>query len=412
VAVPDLVDRRACGVTWRVSARDLDAIAPWLDALGELDSEPGVQEIKRSRYRTVRRLRRAGAPGYILKEYRIPSLRDRLKERWLRSAARTEWSALLRLARLGVSVSRAVAFGRPVDTGREVAAYSILEEIPDVLSVKRHYRTLGPSLDRQCAFTTALGGFVRSFHDIGVTHNDLHAGNILVRTRPTSAEAPFVLIDLQRARIGRVPGARRRAGDLAMLMQAFRGAGRDRIAVRRALLSGYVDGPPRIESRHLSLHSIDKRIARLRERRAASRGRRCLVNSSQYAVERTREARVYHRRDYAFDEVLALAQPDTSPPAQDDVRLCTGHDGVALEVTAYPASVRLFRRSRALEGYVAAHRRHVDDTSLPRPVAAVDVLRGRRKGTSVLIVEWAGESGDHGWSDLATETVSAIIPRS
>jgi tRNA A-37 threonylcarbamoyl transferase component Bud32 len=396
VAVPDLVDRRACGVAWRVLARDLDAIAPWLEALQELDSEPGVEEIKRSRYRTVRRLRRAGSPGYILKEYRVPSLRDKLKERWLRSAARTEWAALLRLAGLGVSVSRAVAFGRPVDTRREVAAYSILEEIPDVLSVKRHYRTLGPSLERQCVFAAAVGAFVRSFHDVGVTHNDLHAGNILVRTQPTSAEAPFVLIDLQRARVGCVPGARRRAGDLAMLMQAFRGAGRERIAVRRSLLSGYVDGPPRLESRHLSLHSIDRRIARLRERRAASRGRRCLVNSTQYAVERTRGARVYHRRDYTCDEVLVLAQPDTCPPAEDDVRLCTGHDGVVLEVTAYPASARLFRRSPALEGYVGAHRRHVDDTSVPRPVAAVDVLRGPRKGTSVLIVERAGEGGTHG----------------
>jgi tRNA A-37 threonylcarbamoyl transferase component Bud32 len=394
VDVPDLVEHQACGVAWHVAAHDLDAVAPWLAALRTLDSAPDVGEIKRSRYRTVRRLRRASPPGYILKEYRVPSLRDRLKERWLRSSAHTEWTALLRLARLGVSVSRPVAFGRPLDTRGEVAAYTIVEEIPEVLPVKRHYLRLGSSPERQGTFAAALGRFVRSFHDAGISHNDLHAGNILVRATPSEAGHPFVLIDLQRVRTGHVPGARRRAADLAMLMQSFRGAGPERIAVRRALLEGYVHGPPRLDSRFLTLGALDERIARLRQRRARSRGRRCLMNSTQYAVERRHDALVYHRRDYPSDEVLAMAQLDAPAPAESHTGSFAGHGGVLLEVRTYPGPARLFRRSQALEGYVAAHCRHVDDRSLPRPVAAINVLRGPRKGTSVLIVEQAAGHRD------------------
>jgi hypothetical protein len=179
-----------------------------------------------------------------------------------------------------------------------------------------------------------------------------------------------------------------------MLMQAFRGASPERVAVRSALLASYADGPPQLESPLLTLDSLDRRIARLRQRRTASRGRRCLVNSTQYAVERRAAAVVYHRRDYTCDEVLALAEIDAPVPAEDCTRLCTGHDGVSLEVTVYPASVRLFRRSRALQGYVGAHRRHVVDRSFPRPIAAINVLRGPRKRTSVLIVERTSEGDE------------------
>ena len=288
----------------------------------------------------------------------------------------------------------AVAFGRPLDRRGDIRAYAVLEAVPDILSLKRHYLALGGDREAQRTFGAVLGRFVRSFHDAGVLHNDLHAGNVLVRTHVPGDGEAFVLIDLQRARIGPVPRAGQRAAELAMLLQTFRGNDEDRVNVRSALLESYLAGPPRIASAHLTLEALDRRIAALRDRRTASRGRRCLVNSTQYAVVRRPEAKVYHRRDYACDEVLAMAELDSPPLSAPHVRSCTGHDGAMLHIYAYPASVRPFGRSRALQGYVAAHRRHVDDKSLPRPVGAVDVLRGPRKGTSLLIVEQAAGRRD------------------
>jgi len=387
VEAPEFVQHRAGGVDWSVCAGDLQTLVPWLDSVTNLESAPGAEAIKRSRTRTVTRLRPASPPSYILKEYRVDSPLDSLKERWVRSAARTEWKTLLGLAGLGVAVSRAVAFGRPTHRTGDIRAYVILEEVPAVRSVKDHYNSLGPSLEAPCAFAADLGRFVRSFHDAGVVHNDLHGGNILVRAEPAADGNRFVLIDLQRTRIGSAASNRSRAVDLAMLGQAFRGAAPDRVAVRTAFLKGYCSGPPRLDSPLLTLESIDARIAKIRATRTRSRGRRCLVDSSKYAIVLRCDVRAYHRRDYDFEAVLALAELDVPPPADVHVRAWDGPGGALLEVRVYPASVRWFRRSRAVEEYVAAHGRHVADKSLPRPVAAIEVLRGPRKGTSVVIEE-------------------------
>ncbi len=130
-----------------------------------------------------------------------------------------------------------------------------------------------PTPARLGASIEAAARAVRSFHDAGGRHADLHVGNLLFREQDGRSEA--LVIDLDKARAGAPPDARRRMRELMRLYRSLvkrgadaevgaRGCARflraycagDR-ALRRALLAGL----PR-ERRRLARHARSFRRAR------------------------------------------------------------------------------------------------------------------------------------------------------
>lgn len=113
--------------------------------------------------------------------------------------------------------------------------------------------------------SAACGRAIRSFHDSGGKHPDLHLGNLLVSA--TAGDA--WVIDLDRAQIGSLPTPRRRARELARLARSIAKLGlRDRFDGRCAQLftSAYTAGAPelaveiaqawRTERWAITLHSL------------------------------------------------------------------------------------------------------------------------------------------------------------
>ncbi len=89
----------------------------------------------------------------------------------------------------------------------------------------------------------AAGRAVKAFHDAGGHHADLHVKNLLLRTRDGAPEA-FV-IDLDKARAGAPPDARRRMRELARLYRSLLKRGLTESigeSGRCAFLDAYLDG--------------------------------------------------------------------------------------------------------------------------------------------------------------------------
>jgi len=65
----------------------------------------------------------------------------------------------------------------------------------------------------------AAGAAVRAFHDVGGSHPDLHAGNLLVRERGDAAEV--IVVDLDAARAGAQLGPAQRMAELMRLYRSL-----------------------------------------------------------------------------------------------------------------------------------------------------------------------------------------------
>jgi hypothetical protein len=93
------------------------------------------------------------------------------------------------------------------------------------------------------AATEAAARAVRRFHDAGGRHEDLHLGNLLLRPRGAGFDA--LVIDLDRARAGAPPPARRRMRELMRLYRSVLKRGLDAQVGRRGcarFLHAYCDG--------------------------------------------------------------------------------------------------------------------------------------------------------------------------
>jgi tRNA A-37 threonylcarbamoyl transferase component Bud32 len=76
-----------------------------------------------------------------------------------------------------------------------------------------------PSQVRLLRAAAAAGRAVRSFHDAGGRHADLHVKNLVFREGDAATEA--WVVDLDKARASRVPGPRRRAVELMRLYRSL-----------------------------------------------------------------------------------------------------------------------------------------------------------------------------------------------
>lgn len=277
---------------------------------------PGAELVKQNRVRTVVRL--PGPDGAIIyvKRFRVLRLGDRLLSLVRASPARREWRALLRLSRAGVPCPVPLFLGEERRLGLlrgSVLATRAVERAAD-LGVRLDAARAAADAPAREALLAALAPLVRALFHAGADHPDLHLGNFLVRD-----ERDLFALDLHscRLRSGPLPAAARRgrlgklAHSLGLFQPPTRAAAEEELAwFARAYAS--VDpelGPA--DALALDLHA---RAARVEATRLASRGRRCLVDSTTFAVDRALLGpRTYRRREASAELVRSLVD---APPLE------------------------------------------------------------------------------------------------
>ncbi len=277
------------------------------------------------------------------------ALRERLKAAIGRSPADRERHFLQALHGAGVPVPAPLAWGR-LAGGDRILVLPFLEGESGAPG-------LAAEPARRRAQLEALGRTVRAVHASGVVHGDLHAGNVLF-----TARGP-VLLDLQHARRGAGPAARRR--DLGELDYSlwFRASLADRLRIRRAATT---------EPDADELRAIGEAARAKAWRHGRSRTRRLLRAGRQAARLRTDAGRGL--RWHAFPETAAaealaahreaLAKGDAGPVLKDDgrsriTRVAAGGRGVLVKEVLPRGPLRVvadaFRGSPAWRAWRGGH---------------------------------------------------------
>lgn len=144
-----------------------------------------LEPVKLSPHRDVHRVRLNGH-DFHLKHYR-PDGRERLRV-WVRQLkARSEYERGLELLRRGVPTLEPLAWGAD-----GLHSYLITRTLPNAVTLLEWLEMrLSPQLPER------LGRFLAQCHAVGVRHDDLHPGNLLV-----TPDLGLFLIDLHMVRLG------------------------------------------------------------------------------------------------------------------------------------------------------------------------------------------------------------------
>jgi tRNA A-37 threonylcarbamoyl transferase component Bud32 len=230
-----------------------------------LAGSPPVQEFADHQRRKVVRLRTDPGVDVVVKRFlpqrRLQRLIGAGRRLLAMSGAQREWRALSRLRSAGASVPEPLALAKLHDGG-ELLVVSFVPGRPlaDALA--------DPAPERR-RLLNAVGDQVALLHSCRIVHRDLHIGNFIVDSHGLP-----VLLDFQRARRSRSPGARYRdigALDFSLAQASVSLA--DRLRLRTAAL-----GISDLSERHarLTLTRVGAASLKRAERHYRSRTRRCL----------------------------------------------------------------------------------------------------------------------------------------
>ena len=220
------------------------------------------ETVKESSIRAVRRVVPPGGPALYLKLFRERGVGAAVRRLVADRAAR-EYAVLDHLRRAGVTAAEPVACGT-----HDGSSFLITREIPKASVLKD--LLVDADQGRRKRLVDALGRFVRSVHDSGVRHDDLHLGNVLV------SGTGFFLVDVHRAAIRPNLTKPERIEGLAFLVLSLRTL--VSAADQRRFLNAYWGERP---SKSLLL---DLRLAfrKARERYSEDRTRRCLSSGREF----------------------------------------------------------------------------------------------------------------------------------
>ena len=310
----------------------------------------------------------------LLKVHRVRSLGERLLSCVRGGRARQEWRASRYLGAAGLPVPPALALGEARRLGMLRGSFFAARFLPGLRPA--HEALDGQPPDKRDALLERLAVLVRAMHDRGFDHRDLHSGNVLAGPGPGD-ECQVVLVDLHRSRLGVRVGAAARARALARWLHSL--AGLLDSSARVAWLARYCGSEE--EARAL-LPGIERRMARLERVRRASRGKRCLKESTVYTLDvgRGRGAR---RRDLALgalDAALAAHDRAADPQASGFLKRSrkgrvTRHDGIVVKERCPTSLISRLRDrlapARHAAGYRNAHMLGVLGVGTARPLAWV-----------------------------------------
>jgi tRNA A-37 threonylcarbamoyl transferase component Bud32 len=249
-----------------------------------------------------------------------------------------------------------------------------------------------------------LGKFIAQIHDAGILHNDLHAGNLLVRLEPDD-QYSFFLIDLHAVQTGPPLGWRASRSNLMIWSHWFmiRAGRTDRLRFWHSYWTARNGGQWIEESGRAPAHffelagDLEKRSWKSTVRLWKTRDRRCLVLNRSYEPIHSAVASGYIVRDFDRDALVALFADPEAPFRRPGVEILKDSPSSTvaefeLVVNGIPRAViykrfrvtawkdpwlALLRRSAALRSWVYGHGLRERDLATARPLA---VLHRRHLG--------------------------------
>lgn len=320
--------------------------------------EMNGQVLKESRWRWAAIFCLPGGERFFLKRDKTKGLAESIKFFFLPSKARKEWLIACQLQKKNLDIPEPLGWLEKGHWGFVKESYYLSEAIGsgtsliDLLDSKREV-PMG-SLTKK----------IRTLHDAGFFHKDLHGGNLLWDGKS------FFLTDLHRAEILRSLSLDQRLWNLSQLFHSLQSEwGREDFL--RFLEDYFGEGildPPKKEA---YLRKVLSAMEHLQKRWWKSQTKRCLKESTEFSVRREGRVTAYHRRDFPFDGVkeilvkhLVLLKEGTSQLLKLSPEIIvslvkTGGRTICVKQFQYPHLIdRLkenFRKSKGLKAWIAGN---------------------------------------------------------
>lgn len=337
--------------------------------------------------------------GIFVKEIYYKGLRSMMKTLANGNACK-EGSINLELCSRGVNVPKALAFGVVKRFGLLRRDLLLTEMVREALSLQEFMPaiTWNGAVSIKQKFIRDFAGFIKTLHNKGVQHTDLHVGNILVESQN---RARFYLLDVDRVILSDAALSEKAANqNLALLLCTFWSLSSS--SERFRFLKSY-SGQQHIRNELGRAEEIKRIALKISHRVWKKKASRCLRTNSRFIKSRYRNFNIYRVRCPEIEKALNVLLPDPDDVLNAGVVLKDGRTVRAAKVQINGQSYFLkrynckgnlyrarnaFRRSRAIRTWFATWGLTVRNVPVPQALACLEERRFGLLEKSYILYEY------------------------
>ncbi len=333
----------------------------------------------------------------FIKIYKQRDRQDALKSFFIPSKAKSEWQAINIFLAKGIPVPRPLAFGELRKSGVLLSSCLIMEAVPDAVTLNEfNKKYCSGRLSREAILLKRkvikiLAGLISALHAKGVFYRDLHGGNILLTTGMQKT-IKIIFVDLHKAKFYHALAQSKRIFDLAKFLQTSQPRKTDAL---RFILSYAENDRHFMAALKNNIRKIQTKAFKIEYRHLKSRTKRCVIKSSGFIINKTKNLQIFLRREYKrefdlikdriinnqnqADNILQESEKSklywlTVNSASPNNKICIKKDlsqGFLLPLK------NLLRKSRAEKSWIASNGLSVRGIPTPHSIALIKHRRGR-----------------------------------
>ena len=388
------------GIRWLVNSTSFDGLPGLLDSIV---MGRDCEVIRTGYFKKIVRYT-ANQHSFYLKQYTTHRPMDAVKSLCAVSKARKEWNCAHLLLDKHLRTAEPVAVGEKRRFGILKDCYIISKAIPNGATVRELLGELQKSsacLSAKDSLLKNLISYVKTVHNLGVFHGELHAENIMADRDNT---AVFYLLDVGRAVFRRDSPQSLRIKELSRLLYSFMDACTNEEIT--GCINQYAAQTAASGDREAFRSAVLKGIYRIKQRLWDSRTRKCLKNNNAFRVATHRNYAIHMRREWDVHTLLTLIEKhalalrkgaETVIKASHKIAITSvpvfseGMKSVCIKEFKYASSLKKYLYfccgSPARKAWLAAHGLLALNIRTPKPVALLEKNTFARIDRSFIVME-------------------------
>ena len=370
-----------------------------------IDSGKDCEIIRSGYFKKVLKYTHNQASFYI-KQYTTRHFRDAIKSVFSLSKARKEWNKSHELLKNHMLTAEPVAVGEKRHFGILKDCYIISKAIPNTLSVKELLLAIqqspsGYNPSQKNLLVKNLISYVKTMHDCGIFHGELHAENILVNPDNTTV---FYLLDLGRTQFTKKLPLSWRIQELSRLAYSIIDTCTNEEI--KELITNYTNQLSKSKDREIFHKAVFKEVSGIKRRLWNSRTKKCLKDNNVFKLTTHNNYAINMRNEWNVNTLLALIDKHTLSlkkrldtiikvsPKIGITRVSVSNESiksVCIKEYRYPTLLKRFLfflcGSPARKAWLAAHGLIALNLRTPKPIALFEEKKFARIEKSFIIME-------------------------
>ena len=344
--------------------------------------------------------------SFYIKQYTTGHFRDAIKSVFSLSKAQREWNKSHELIKHHLLTAEPVAVGEKRHFGILKDCYIISKAIPNAVPVRELLLTtqqssFGYNPSQKNTLVKNLISYVKTMHDCGIYHGELHAENILVDLNNTTV---FYLLDLGRTQFTKKLPLSWRIKELSRLIYSIVDACTNEET--KELIDNYTNQLSKPRDREIFHREVLGEVYRIKRRLWHSRARKCLKNNNVFKHTTQGNYKIHARNEWEVNRLIDLVGKHTHSVQENlsntlkissktaITRLTTSHEttkSVCIKEYRYPSFLKRFLyslyNSPARRAWFAAHGLTALNVKTPKPIALLEKKRFGILQKSFIIME-------------------------